>query len=175
MSLDFFLSKFGTRSAQKFAKRPVGTIYSAKKLISSIKNWLTFYAKLLMYITRAVKFSSDQIRVTYGDLQRFPNVTPIFVERFINKSWMKHEGSTGVSESTTLQTLVICSPVEIPEIFSSEQRCFDSSAVFQRWFRKHEKHQRWSALFRSWSALISPESALFRTDFLKSETLNFQR
>ena len=66
--------------------------------------------------------------------------------------------------------------------------------VFQRWFREHEKHHRGSALFRSWSALIFSESALFRidkfsaiwlkktssesalfiSDFLSSETLSFQ-
>ena len=78
---------------------------------------------------------------------------------------------------------------------------FHSFDVFQRWFRGHEKNQRWSALFQRWSALIfsesalfstekfsavselnsavsernSSESALFSADFLSSETLGFQR
>ena len=39
---------------------------------------------------------------------------------------------------------------------------FHIFGVFQRWFREHEKHQRWSALFQSWSALIFSESAMFR-------------
>ena len=57
---------------------------------------------------------------------------------------------------------------------------FHSFDVFQRWFREHDKHQRWSALFQRWSALILSDSALFRTgkfsaDFLCSETLDFQR
>ena len=78
---------------------------------------------------------------------------------------------------------------------------FHSFDVFERWFREHDKHQRWSALFQCWSALIFSESALFRTekfsavselnsavsernssesalfsaDFICSETLDFQR
>ena len=41
---------------------------------------------------------------------------------------------------------------------------FQRFDVFQRWFRKHEKHQRWSALFQTWSALTFSESTLFRTE-----------
>ena len=71
---------------------------------------------------------------------------------------------------------------------------FQKFDVFQRWFRQHGKHQRWSALFQSWSALIFSEwalfgtnkfsavsektyfeSALFSVDFLSSGTLGFQR
>ena len=78
---------------------------------------------------------------------------------------------------------------------------FHSFDVFQRGFREHDKHQRCSVLFQSWSALLFSESALFRTekistvsdlnsavsernssasallsaDFLRSETLNCQR
>ena len=78
----------------------------------------------------------------------------------------------------------LTSRVEVPGIISAEQR----------WFREHEKHQRWSALFQSCSALIFSESALFRSekfsaisgrissesalfsaDFLSSETSGFQR
>ena len=78
---------------------------------------------------------------------------------------------------------------------------FHSFDVFLCWFREHDKHQRWSALFQSWWALnffwISAVQnwknqrcfraeqrcfrekqlwiALFSTDFLCSETLDFQR
>ena len=74
---------------------------------------------------------------------------------------------------------------------------FQRIDVFQRWFRKHAKYKRWSALFQTWLGLIfsesplfriekfrtlntvlsekiSSESALFKIDFLCSETLNFQ-
>ena len=41
---------------------------------------------------------------------------------------------------------------------------FQRFDLFQRWFRKHEKHQRRSALFKSWSGLTLSDSALFRTE-----------
>ena len=45
---------------------------------------------------------------------------------------------------------------------------FHSFDVFQSWFRELEKHQRLLALFQSWSALIFPESALFRTEIFSA-------
>ena len=43
------------------------------------------------------------------------------------------------------QKYFIYTRVEVPEIFSAEQRCFRDLMFFsgvQRWFRKLEKHQR---------------------------------
>ena len=46
---------------------------------------------------------------------------------------------------------------------------FQRFDVFQNWFREHEKHQRWSWLFQSWSALTFSEPGLFRTEELSAE------
>ena len=51
-----------------------------------------------------------------------------------------------------------------PRINQRWTALFHSFDDFQRWFREHDKHQRWSALFQSWLALIISESVLFRTE-----------
>ena len=62
------------------------------------------------------------------------------------------------------KSLFNVSPGWIPRGNQRWTALFHSCDIFQRWFREHDKPQRWSALFQSWSALIFSESVLFTTE-----------